>query len=558
MSRELRDIEYPRKWRFTWEAQSHIPTLRLFLFNSHSKPSLQCRSLQVHVSLPQSVVLITWFDHDDYKEGEVSLRVPIPRVLIDDESPVSFRAMDDHIEVKLALLLPVGHPIVSSSDSILKSSGDEQNRNSDESMTLSVDSDIRSLSSSEGLHFYCRNCEFNLTRSPLRKFAEMPSVNWREVADNWFGACCCSFGGISEQMVTRFANSYSCSKGTCLVNFGTLVVCKDDLVEYNFPDCGGDECHEAESDLTVDLGFGESTLTLGTNYVCDEKSGLTKSKDEEFDVNGMCEITDEGSSNHDRLSHLCLESDSSGNEELEQGCCTHHVSGTSLEDQKLIQSTEILENQKSFLNGYLGNIFMVKSSNLSKDVEWVEFFCPQCSSLLGAYPCANGCAPLDGGVRLFKCYILTSLAAVGSKDFFRKYTLERMFTTQLLDCAKDELSFRTVVIDLKTRVPMLQIVLVNSNSWSCTGYCLSTQSCLEPVQKLDLQPVIKVLFSECSNNTESEIRAMEDQIKKDLADEVFMPRSQIVDIVESLVLAKNALPPSCSSFQGLSLSSLQM
>lgn len=247
----------------------------------------------------------------------------------------------------------------------------------------------------------------------------MPSVNWREVADNWFGACCCSFGGISEKLVTRFANSYSCTKGMCPVNFATIVVCKDDLVGCNFPDCGGDESHEAESDLTGDLRFDESTLTSGSNDSCNEKSSLTEIKDQEFGVDVLCKVTDE-ESNHDRLAHLCLESHSSGNEELEQGCCTHHhISDTSLENQKLLQNLEILENQKSFLNGFLGNIFMVKSSNLSRDVEWLEFLCPQCSTLLGAYPHANGCAPIDGGVRLFKCYISTSLPTGGSKDLFR-------------------------------------------------------------------------------------------------------------------------------------------
>lgn len=43
----------------------------------------------------------------------------MPRVLVDADSPVSFSALDDHIEVKLVLLLPVDHPIVLSFDSIL-------------------------------------------------------------------------------------------------------------------------------------------------------------------------------------------------------------------------------------------------------------------------------------------------------------------------------------------------------------------------------------------------------------------------------------------------------
>ena len=82
-----------------------------------------------------------------------------------------------------------------------------------------------------------------------------------------------------------------------------------------------------------------------------------------------------------------------------------------------------------------------------------------------------------------------------------------MFTNQLLDFAKDELSYRTVVRDLKTNIPMLLIVIVNTNSWSCTGSCLSKQSSAEVVPKLDLHPVVKVLFTEGSSKTESEIRS---------------------------------------------------
>lgn len=88
----------------------------------------------------------------------------------------------------------------------------------------------------------------------------------------------------------------------------------------------------------------------------------------------------------------------------------------------------------------------------------------------------------------------------------RKYTLERLFANQLLECANDQLSFRTVVRDLKIRSPMLQIVLINTNSWSCTGNCLAKQSNTEPVPKIDLHPVIKVLFSQCSSSTESQLR----------------------------------------------------
>ncbi|RVX16590.1 hypothetical protein CK203_006183 [Vitis vinifera] len=88
----------------------------------------------------------------------------------------------------------------------------------------------------------------------------------------------------------------------------------------------------------------------------------------------------------------------------------------------------------------------------------------------------------------------------------RKYTLERMFTSQLLESAKDELSFRTVVRDLRTKSPVLQIVLLNPNSWCCTGYCLGTEDTVDPVANINLYPAIKVLFSDCSYRTESQIR----------------------------------------------------
>lgn len=108
----------PRKWRFTWEAQSHSPTLRLFLFDSQTNPSVHCLDLKVTLNLSQSHVSITWFCQKD-TENQVSLLVPIPKVLIDCDSPISYRALSDHIEVKLLLLLPVDHPIVSSIDSVL-------------------------------------------------------------------------------------------------------------------------------------------------------------------------------------------------------------------------------------------------------------------------------------------------------------------------------------------------------------------------------------------------------------------------------------------------------
>lgn len=79
-----------------------------------------------------------------------------------------------------------------------------------------------------------------------------------------------------------------------------------------------------------------------------------------------------------------------------------------------------------------------------------------------------------------------------------------MFTSQLLESAKDELSFRTVVRDLHNKCHSLQIVLLNPNAWSYAGFCLHA---LEPAPKINVYPVIKVLFSANNNDVELETRS---------------------------------------------------
>lgn len=73
--------------------------------------------------------------------------------------------------------------------------------------------------------------------------------------------------------------------------------------------------------------------------------------------------------------------------------------------------------------------------------------------------------------------------------------MDKMFANKLMECANDESSFRFVVIDMKTKLPTLQIILLNPDTWSCSGYCPITK--ITEVPKLQLQPVIKLLYSEC-------------------------------------------------------------
>ncbi|CAK9157101.1 unnamed protein product [Ilex paraguariensis] len=74
---------------------------------------------------------------------------------------------------------------------------------------------------------------------------------------------------------------------------------------------------------------------------------------------------------------------------------------------------------------------------------------------------------------------------------------------------------------------------------------------------MDIYPTIKVLFSDCSNGTEFQIRNVEEWITKNQADEVYMLASQIKELIEFLESANNVYPPSHSFLQGLLLSSLR-
>ncbi|XP_076882127.1 uncharacterized protein LOC143530487 [Bidens hawaiensis] len=495
----------PRKWRFTWESNSHVPIIRLYIFNPNTKPSTQCLNLKLSILFHKSLLQLTWHNNNNnnnINNQVTSLWVPIPRVLIDAEAPISFRPLDDHIEVKLVLLLPVDHPIVSNFDfEDNNAAAAAALEDDDDSQPLQLDSDLKKLASCGEVHFYCRGCSTKLS-NPVRNFKEMPSVNWREAADNWFGTCCCSFGGASEKLVAQYANSYTCTPGTCLLDATSVVLCKDDFVGYKFPNQIEHEEHKSTNSFRKVVSTSQST------------NGLT------VDRNSQIE------------------------------CCHAHAHID--EDQTHITS-ELLSNKASLLNGLLGSSFMVTSPYLSKDIKWSEILCPNCSCLLGAYPHDNNDGLLnDYGIHLFKCFISTCSPVRGPTDLFRKYTLERIFTSQLLESAKDELSFRTVVRNLQTRSPMLQIVLLNPNSWCSFGDCLDAMT---PVSNIIMYPMVKVLFSNCSNSTESELRKLEEWVVKNQVGDVYMLTSKA--LAESLELANCMLPSSHAFLQGMSLSFLR-
>lgn len=272
-------------------------------------------------------------------------------------------------------------------------------------------------------------------------FVEMPSTNWQEAADNWFGGCCSSFGGISEKLAGRYAKSYMTSKGSCMLNSTTIIVCVDDLA-CELPQLDEDINEECKAVLVNNDGvsgrFFDSGSMHGTRSIdkLKERKHTYNENTNSLQLDGCQSANVAIPTLKDKTNHecsSCQHPDQSETGVLESGhlhdtsdvssCTTDECACDELEvkfeNLKFTKESELLENQKSFLNGFLGDVFMAKYYNLSAAVKWVEFVCPNCSALLGAYPHSDRCASMDRGVRLFKSYISTALPILGSSDKFR-------------------------------------------------------------------------------------------------------------------------------------------
>ncbi|XP_021714576.1 uncharacterized protein LOC110682538 [Chenopodium quinoa] len=546
----LSENQNPKKWRYTWEAQSHIPLLKLFIFSPEINPITHCIDLNVDLKFEKSLLILTW--KHNKSPNPVSLFVPLPRVLVDLDNPLYFSALDDHIQVKIPLLLSVDHPIVSSFISEL-SSGDEFGAFSSSDgflEPLSMDSDFKALSSKGDVDFYCRKCAFKLTSRSVRCLVDLPSVNWTDVADNWFGTCCCSFGGISEKLVNKYVKSYRCAEGSCLLTAASVILCKDDVSGFKSPkDLIRSGENEGWGDIDVNSISDVGASILVESPLFHDSSAKLSSEHISTDMNRepleLCEDQEE------KPSCVPARVDSATDAEAAHSGCEHDTLESS-KNEPAGGPAALEADQKSFLNCYLGNAFLFRLDGLSKDIDWIDFACPQCCCTVGAYPCSDGSEPLDGGIRLLKCNISISPPSELSADLFSKYTLERMFTCQLLESAKDELSFRSVVKDLKTKSSMMQIVLLNPNSWCCSGCC--SEGTAEPFVKINLHPVVKVLFSHCCDNPTSKPRMDQEWETKNLVDEIYMLKHVIKELVKSIEKATGNFPPSFSSSPGFLLS----
>ncbi|CAK8543294.1 unnamed protein product [Lathyrus sativus] len=114
--------------------------------------SLQHHNLTLHLHSPPTFLTLT-------SSSSLSLRVPIPNVLLDAELPPTVRSFTDHIEVKLLLLLPIDHPALSA-----------LHQTSSLPQPLLIEYDVDKLSLAREVEFVCRSCRYHLTNKPIRYF----------------------------------------------------------------------------------------------------------------------------------------------------------------------------------------------------------------------------------------------------------------------------------------------------------------------------------------------------------------------------------------------------
>uniref|UniRef100_A0ACD5VAB3 Uncharacterized protein n=3 Tax=Avena sativa TaxID=4498 RepID=A0ACD5VAB3_AVESA len=571
-----------RKWQYTWETLAHLPLLRLYLFHPALSAAALVSGLRADLRLDASLLLLSFSLPG---AGPVSLRVPVPRVLVDPSAPPECRAVGDHLEVRLTLVLPVDHPVVAAAFP-----------GADPPAPLSLRDDLKSLSSGD-VHLYCKTCSSRLTKQPLRDIVEMPSLDWEDVADNWFGGCCTSFGGASEKLVSQFINAYGHLEGTTLLDATSIIIEKDYLeidlvsrIDNLVLSIDFVALQEAMSNVTLESDHTTGRIKLNTSEeACHEKKNDSSHMQppvllEEGPCITNIERTTEnngGTPSSDQCDHIQLNNGVDVNSEKSTSdcfvenrertseeadlflvdpwscCCGSGDSGKAECNTSEMPST--LENKRDYKltkSISLGSSFIVKESNFLKDVNWVELLCSHCSSSLGSYPSQCSDALSDGRVRLFKCYTSSNLPVGGPHDVFRGHTLGKLFVNLLLEIAEDEISFRTVVRDLKTKRPMLQIVLLSSKTWLFSGYCYEND--MDGSHgTAHLQPTVKLLYCNCSNASEADLRTVEEWSSKYRAEQLYMMGRQIDELTECLSSAMDEFPLSCSSLEGMSLSCLE-
>ncbi|KAM0837290.1 hypothetical protein ACQ4PT_061766 [Festuca glaucescens] len=478
-----------RQWRYTWETLAHLPLLRLYLSHPALSAAAPVSGLCADLRLDASLLLLSFSLSG---AGTVSLRVPVPRVLVDPSAPPECRAAGDHLEVRLTLVLPVDHPVVAAAFP-----------GADPPAPLSLRDDLKSLSSGD-VHLYCKTCSARLTKQPLRNIVEMPSLDWEDVADNWFGGCCTSFGGASEKLVSQYINAYGRLEGTTLLDATSIIIEKDYLeidlvsrIDNSVPSIDFVALQEAMSNVTLESDH--TTDRINSEEACPEK---------------------ETDSSHVQPSLL-----------LEEGPCINNTERTNENNGGTPSSDQCGTIQ-------LDTGVDVNSENSTSEpcINNTERTTENNGGILSSDQC--GTVELNNSVDVNStsdCFVENMEQTSQEADSF------------LMLCRMGGFGYSNAT---HPQTFLLGVLMM------CSGYCYENDTDGSH-GTADLQPTVKLLYSNCSNASEADLRTIEEWSSKYRAEQLYMMGHQIDELTECLSSAMDKFPLSCSSLEGMSLSCLE-
>ncbi|KAL3688774.1 hypothetical protein R1sor_015083 [Riccia sorocarpa] len=613
-SKQTQTLLEQRSWRFAYEALTHVHSMRLFLFNPTLTFPLRCQSLRAFLQ-PTSpfssspVVVCRWSS----PEGEShTVYVPMPFCLIDHSAPFVVQCRADFIEVKLKLL-PFGGSFLDGLTflgfshrgiPIMRDGTQQTDAQKRDEAPFSLASDAELLASKPDVSFYCRSCCAKLTSRPLSRVLELPSMEWRELADHWFGTCCCSDGAKTESLVAQFQQLMTPARGLCLVGSTICIIHSDDLNTGEGSSGSGGKVDAGEelprsaviipeiikkpinptvarSSQRLVVGEGPAALATEaseTDFCGSEVTSL--GTEDDVSVESKHATYQEESLNSDDAVGLGGEDHSMG-EVVEQAhdCATHCASRHGAKVPLAVADSGA--GTKPMANG-----FMSGPSAASNSPTWIPVHCNSCSSLVGVT------SKEEGGIQLFKCHVSTDESGGGPEDIFRYHTLERVFCNELLVNTESNSSYRYIIRGANTKVPLLQLVLLNHESWNCSGSCLGEVSSAsddghdssrtkeaslyleddddyeednymvsspetellvgagkEEFPPAFLEPVMKVLYLDISNFSPEDMSAVEEWAEKNQADDIYMLESEILSLTKSLHENERRFPASCATFE---------
>jgi hypothetical protein len=258
-----------------------------------------------------------------------------------------------------------------------------------------------------------------------RRVIEVPSLDWREVSEHFYGNCCCaSFGAQAEVLAARFQQLLTSSEGTCLVASTTCIVHKGDVLvsegDRDSETLAAELLHHRGQNDSDPCAVSQIGVEFSQVHISDRKE---KVKDE--------------SCAGDHLEHHSKKSECDQNHHLNGGngratgsvADEIHVSGTEGFESETHQDTEeepsccsprkSASAESSYVKEAspesLGNGFMTGPGLRSEVLDWEPFFCRSCASLVGARRGDSS----KNGVQFFKCKISTHKLVSSSSNIFR-------------------------------------------------------------------------------------------------------------------------------------------